>query len=200
MRKRDAATLTTLRAARDFLQEFANRLPRIRRSGLRRRLNHIISTLTSLDRAQSEHDVHFHRHVQTRQSLGAVLRRDCMRPIARIARADLPRTREFRVLRMPAGRPSVDTLVSRARAMLRVAKRHAGIFVSAGMPATFIEDAHATIRVFFVVCDATNLARGSRHGATVGIDAAIIEAHKVLKDLDDDIAGDPRTDAALVAH
>jgi hypothetical protein len=200
MRMRDGRSLTTLRAARDFLREHAEVLSIDGESGLVRRLDDTIRTLNAHSVAQVEHTMRAHGLVQTQKALCASLRRDHMTPIVRIARADMPHAAEFRALRMPAGRVRVDQLVSAARAMLVTAERFIDTFLAAGLPRSFVDDAHAVIRALLIARADATLARGRRHGATRGIDVVIVEAHRIVRALDSLIREECRRDVVLVAQ
>jgi hypothetical protein len=200
MRTRDNLTLTALNAAHQFLQDYGDRSQGLRESPLRAQLDGILSTIRSHLTAQVVHRMNRDRLVRTQGTLGLVLRRDHLRPIVRTARADLPHTPEFRVLRMPAGRPNIDRLVSAASAMTGIAERFADTFVAVGLPPTFVDDLRAAIRALLAARDEATLERGKRHGATAGIEAAMVQGRRILRDLDKLVASELRRDPPLVAH
>jgi hypothetical protein len=114
-----------------------------------------------------------------RQELCCSLRRDHLAPIIRIARADLPHTSDFKLLRMRAGKPTTDQLVSAAIAMTRTAKLHTATFVAAGMHPTLLDELHAAMRALQDRRLTAIAARGRRRTATSGIDAPVAEGHHI---------------------
>jgi alkanesulfonate monooxygenase SsuD/methylene tetrahydromethanopterin reductase-like flavin-dependent oxidoreductase (luciferase family) len=61
-----------------------------------------------------------------------------MAPVARIARADLPNTPEFRPLRMPRGRITPEKLAAAGSGMAQAAARYTDTFVAAGLSPDFV--------------------------------------------------------------
>ncbi|HEY4304194.1 MAG TPA: hypothetical protein VGM82_07000 [Gemmatimonadaceae bacterium] len=123
-----------------------------------------------------------------------------MTPIARIARADLPRTEEFQVLRMPSGRVTASQLTVAATTMARIAEQNTPTFVAAGMPAGFVDEMLAAIESLRALHEAALLERGKRHAATRGIDADTLDARRTLRALDSLTAVELRRDPALFAE
>jgi hypothetical protein len=200
MRARDNRTLTALCAARRFLQEHAHLLPSIVESGLPRRLDAIISSVYSHLTDQVAHGTNAHRHLRTQQTLQHELRVFHMTPIVRIARADLPHTPYFQVLRMPRGKPTIDQLTSAAVAMAGTAERYAATFVAAGLPATFVDALHTAARELIESQRIATAARADRHAATRGIEASIIDGRHTLRALDSLLAVELQRDRALLTH
>lgn len=200
MRARDCRTLTALCAARQFLHDHAEALPALTESDLPRHLDAIIAAIRSHATDQGVHGIRVHSVAATQHTLRRALLCNHMTPIVRIARADLPHTPEFKVLRMPSGRPTIDQLASAASAMAAMAERFTDTFVAAGLPPSFVEALHAAIRGLTDMRDEATLARGRRHGAARGVDTAIVQGHHTLRALDTLISTALRGDHALLAN
>ena len=90
-------------------------------------------------KAQEEHTRGIRRTVATKQRLAVRVIRAHMRPIAVVARKQLPTVGEFAALKLPARRGAVDRLVAAGLGMARAAKLHEETFLEAGLPVDFIE-------------------------------------------------------------
>jgi len=200
MRARDRITLTTLIAARDFLDEYGHRVPGVLASDLPRRLADIITLTNAHVTAYEAHRLHADTLVRTQEVLRAALHDDHMTPIVRIARADVRHGDELRMLRMPAGRTTIDQLASAASAMAGIAARFTDTFVSSGMRVTFVEDLRAAIRALLDARAQCTRERSAQHAATLGIASAISQGRKVLHALDDLVATELHRDAALLTN
>lgn len=199
MRHRDRVTLIALNAARHFLREHAHLLLRVIESGALTRLDDLIDTLNQHSTSQVVHGMRFSSLTRTQQSLQADLRRNFMTPIARIARADLPPTPDFQVLRMPSGRVTSDQLARAAVAMARVAEQHADTFVAVGMQPGFIDRMLAMVESLQTLRSEALLERGKRHAATMGLDTETLDARRTLRALDSLIAVELRKNPSLFA-
>lgn len=200
MKTAHLTTLHSLRAAQNFLREYGHTLGTVAQSGLVQRLDAIIASVYDLTSERTVADLRYGSLTLTEESLRAALLRNHLTPIVRIARADLPHTPEFKVLRMPAGRPTLDQLVDAARAMAALAERFAGTFTAVGMPADFIDALHATVQGLLRTRDARIAARAQRHGAVEGLTAAISEGRSVLRAIDLLMSTELHDDAALLTN
>jgi hypothetical protein len=113
----------------------------------------------------------------------ALLRRH-MTPISRIAHVALPDTQELLPLRAPGGDPSTEHLVAAARAMATVAAEHAGVFITAGLPADFVPQLRSAADAVLHAKDARTRTRGTTNGATTNLKARLREARQSVHILD----------------
>ena len=125
--------------AQRFLDDHAGRLAEVNETGMRRRLDDIVAELSAFAADQTGGALQAQGATRKQHALRRALRRDHMGPISSIAHAELARTPEIEPFRMPRGTPSVGKLVAAAHGMGRAAAPHADVFVSAGLPADFID-------------------------------------------------------------
>jgi hypothetical protein len=138
MRTTQGTVFQSLRAIKGFLDEHADKLTSVLASGAYKRLEDIINSLDTHAADQTGSFIEGQSLTQRQRNLRTVLRRDHMAAIARIARADLPSTPEFRPLRMPRGRITPEKLAAAASGMAQVAARYTDTFTAAGLPADFV--------------------------------------------------------------
>src|SRR3954462_3324388 len=169
----DRTTLHSLRGAQSFLQEYGHALRTIASTGLVQRLDAIIAVAYTHLTDDVVAQTRVNSLAWTEQVLRRELIHDHLSPLVRIARADLPHTPEFRVLRMPAGRPTLDAVVSTARAMGGIAERFASTFIAAGMQPGFADALHAAIAAVLGARDARRAAHAQRRGAVRGLRSTI---------------------------
>jgi hypothetical protein len=133
MRTVQGNMLITLRGVQSFMNDHAPRLPDVLKSGARQDLDDAIVALSAHQSVHEGHSLAAQGATQRHQLLRTALLQDHMAPIARIARAKLPHTRELAPLRVPRGRPTLARLVGAARGMAEAAAPHAAVFTAAGL-------------------------------------------------------------------
>lgn len=184
MRTRQGTTLQSLRAAKSFLDEHAAELAGVINTGARKRLDDAIAALDSHASEQTGNSLAAQGLTQKQRALRVVLLQDHMRAIARIATADLPNTPEFAPLRMPRGRPTPEKLAAAASGMAKVALQHLAVFTAAGLPDDFVDQlSTASESMVTALVDRTR-TQSKRTGATIGLNAKLIEGRKVVGILD----------------
>jgi hypothetical protein len=104
MRTQQGTVFQSLRAIKGFLDEHADKLASVIATGAYKRLDDAIASLDAHAADQTGSYIEGQSLTQRQRNLRTILRRDHMAPVARIARADLPHTSQFRPLRMPRGR------------------------------------------------------------------------------------------------
>lgn len=195
MRTKQGTVFQSLRAVQGFLTEHADKLAGVVQTGAKKRLEDAIAALDTHASTQTGSFIDSQSLTQRQKSLRTVLRRDHMAPVARIARADLPNTPEFRPLRMPRGRITPEKFAAAASGMAQVAARYTDTFTAAGMPADFVDRLDdAADNMLNSLADRTR-TRGRRRGATEGLREKLSEGRKVVAILDafvsTALAGDP---------
>jgi hypothetical protein len=191
--------LLSLQNVQAFLEKNADRLDGVANTGARQRLDDAVVQLsTYVD--QTESGLAARGATQKQRSLRVVLLRDHMAPIARIARADLPRTPELTPLLMPRGRPTSARLAAAAYGMAKAAAPHASVFISNGLPADFIERLNGAARAMLTSLTERSQSRGRRKGATTGLKADLISARKIVHVLDAFVKSATKDDPALLAN
>jgi hypothetical protein len=200
MRDEDRRTFQSLRGAQLFLQEYAHAIGTIAQTGLVQRLSAIIEAAYAHTTAHAMADVRIPSLAANEQMLLDTLLRDHLTPIVRIARADLPNTPDFKVFRMPDGRPTLDQIIDSARAMGALAERFAGVFAAAGMQPGFVDALHAAADAILRARDARIAMRARRHAAVEGLTVTIAEGSNVLSAIDNLMSMELRHNAALLAN
>ena len=109
--------LESLTRVSAFLDEHAELLPGVAKSGARTRLDAAIARLDDHVNNQGKSNIEAKKSTQSQHALRAVLVRDHMSVIARIARATLPNTPEVAALRMPKISTSLARLGAAAHEM-----------------------------------------------------------------------------------
>ena len=169
MRTKQATTLQSLRAAQSFLNDHADKLTSVQATGARKRLDDAVATLDAHASMRTGRFINGQTLTQRQRNLRTVLRRDHMTPVARIVRADLPSTTEFRPLRMPRGRLTPEKFAAAASGMAQTCARYTDTFIAAGLPADFAEQLNtAADNMLNSIADRTR-TRDKRRGTTTGL-------------------------------
>ncbi|MGH7619627.1 MAG: hypothetical protein ACREPM_20635 [Gemmatimonadaceae bacterium] len=203
MKLTQAHSLEALRAVQRFLDDNDAALPGVSATGARRKLDQIVSTLDTHAATQVGAHLAAQMSTRTQETLEVVLRRDHMTPIARIARAELPRSAELAPLRLPRGRQTIDRLAALAEGMADVAESHHDVFVDAGLPPDFADRLRTAAADMLTSRKDRTLRRGDRAGATVGLRQTLSAGRRIVGVLDafvqTALAGDPPLRAAWTA-
>jgi hypothetical protein len=180
MQTRQGNMLQSLTNVRDFLDANAAQLNGIMQTGARKRLDDAITQLSNHLSVQDGSHIASRGAARQTSKLRRSLVEDCMAPIARIARADLPNTPAIEPLRLPKQKMSTQRLAAVARGMAMAAEPFVPVFLAAGLPADFIAQLNlATDRMIASVGDQA-LNQGKRTGATVGVAKKLAEGRKVV--------------------
>jgi hypothetical protein len=173
MKLTQAHSLETLRAVQRFLDDQEAELPGVSATGARRKLDSILESVDAHAGTQAEAAIAAEMSTRRQRALEVVLRRDHMTPIARIARAELPRTVELAPLRLPRGRQTLDKLAAYAYGMAEIAERHQMVFVDAGLPVDFADRLRDAAGEMLGARTNRSARRGDRAGATLGLRHAL---------------------------
>jgi hypothetical protein len=169
MNKRQAHLLGSLRSAKVFIDTNLDALAPSVKRGAKSKLDRTIASLTNHATNQAGDHLLSLGLTRAKASLREMLVEDHMTPIARIARAELPDAPEMAPLRMPSGELSVERLVAHAEGMANAAEPFAASFIEWGLSPTFIDELRQACADLRGSIDDRTMARGQRHGATVGI-------------------------------
>jgi hypothetical protein len=192
--------LQKLRTVQAFLDEHADLLPGVADSGARRMLTEVIAELSACAANQSLSVLAMQGATQKQYALRDLLLRAHMTPVARIARASLSTAPELDVLRMPRGHPTVPKLAAAATAMAIAAKKHASVFIAAGLPDDFAEQLiEAADALLDSVTERAN-HNGRRRGATTGLKSTLAKGKQLVAVLDSFVIRDVRENPALLAQ
>jgi hypothetical protein len=169
---------------RTFLDDHANTLAGVAKSGARTRLDETIAGLAAHLDNQGKSNIAARKSTRSQQALRAVLLRDHMSVIARIARATMPNTPEIAALRMPKQSVSVARLAAAAHEMANGAEPLAAVFVGEGLPSDFVTQLKAAADALLSARDDLGNSTGRRTGATAGLKSGLTAARKVVGVLD----------------
>jgi hypothetical protein len=183
MQTEQGNTLLSLQAVQEFLARHADKLPDVMQSGARERLDAAIIALEGHVSEQTGSQLHAQGATGRLRTLRAVLLRH-MKRIARIARADLPRTPELAPLRMPWGKPTGQRLAAAASSMAKAAAPHAAVFVAAGQRADFIARLEQAADALVVSLKDRVQSRSRRKGATGELKAKLAAGRKIVGMID----------------
>lgn len=184
MRTTQGSILQSLRTVQLFLETNASQLGDVNASGARQDLDAAIVELSGHVVTQAGSTLAAMGLTQRQYALRRVLLRDHMAPIAKIAQAKLPPTPEVAPLRMPIGKPTIERLAALAQGMAKAAEPYAAVFIAAGMPADFIAQLTAAVDPMVAAMSDRTQTRGSRRGATSGLQDTLSSGRKIVHVLD----------------
>jgi hypothetical protein len=195
---RHGNTLQSLRGVQAFLDEHAEKLPGLKESGARKRLDALIEEMGAHAAAQTGSVLASKGATQKQYALRVALLEDHMAPIARIAAADLPDTPELAPLRMPQGRLTTEALAKAADGMLETAQPHSAVFIAAGLEQDFIERFRGAVAALLGSLDVRTASRSKRRGATRGMKETVRAARRNVRVLDAFVRRSLRGNAVLL--
>ena len=198
MENRQGDVLESIRAVQNFLDAHADRLGDVNKTGVRQQLDEVVTQLTGHVTSQNDHSLAALGATRKQRALRRILVNEHMRPIARIATADLPPTPEVQPLTMPAGRPTVAVLIGAARGMAAAAGRFATVFTGAGLPADFVAQLTTATDALEAARDQQTLTRSSRAGSTDVLAGTLQRGRRIIRVLDSLVANALKDDAELL--
>jgi hypothetical protein len=107
-----------------------------------------------------------------------------MRPIAAIAKATPPSPTAIPALEAPPAKVSAIKLVGLANSMVEAATPYQPLFISAGLPATFLTDLSTAAANLNAAVTAQGTTKGQRINATKSVATAFIQARQQLDIID----------------
>jgi len=200
MQTTQGSIMESLRAVQAFLDDNADRLAAVVKTGARQKLDDAIAELSGHASDQTGSNLTAQSATQKKRALRQALLRDHMAPIARIARAELPPTPAMEPLKMPKGKPTVERLVALAEGMAKAAAPFTDTFVSAGLPTDFVAQLNAASDALVGAVNERTQSRGRRGGATTGLKDKLSRARKIVHVLDAFVKTAAIDDPALLAN
>jgi hypothetical protein len=188
MRTTQGSTLQSLRTTDIFLDEHAEKLGDVVKSGARQELRDIIADLAGHVSAQDSGTIVSRGATQKQRQLRALLRAQ-MAPVARIARAKLGHTPELAALRMPRGKPTIERLSAAAYGMAKAAEPHASTFTASGLPSDFGTRLTGAADVLVKSLSERSTIIARRGGATRDLKAKLSAGRHVVGILDAMVRG-----------
>jgi hypothetical protein len=189
----------SLENVRQFLDEHTDKLAAVITTGTRRELDEAIAALAVHAADQSGNALIAQGATQKQRALRQALLHDHMAPIARIAKARLPRTPEMAPLRMPRSNPAVQRLVTAAHGMAKAAAPFTDVFVAAGLPAEFLTQLNAAAEALVQSVSARSQSRSRRTSATKGLKTTLTAGRQIVHILDAFIQTALKDDPILLA-
>lgn len=199
MNSRQTFVLSSLETSEEFLNDNAARFVGRIKPALRARLTKSIVDVSSIIIEQQALTRSVTGSAKDREATRAVLIRDHMAPIARVAKLELPNTPAIAQFTMPKGKLSTQKLAAAARGMAKAAIPYTDIFIAAALPDDFIAQLNTATdaMVDFNKQRATHSSR--RAGATSGLKAKLSEARVVLRAVDAFVRSELKDDSTLLA-
>jgi hypothetical protein len=200
MQTTQGSMLQSLRAVQAFLDQNAEPLASVVKTGARQQLADAIAVLSGHASDQTGSNLASQGATLKQRALREALLRDHMAPISRIARADLPVTPEVEPLRMPKGKPTVERLAAAAHGMAKAATRFTEVFVAAGLPLDFVAQLNAATDAMLATGTERMQRRGLRSGATQGLRQKLSAGRRIVHVLDAFVKSALKDDPSLLAN
>ena len=184
MKQKDSYVRDTLVNVQRFLDANASALASVNSSGGRKALNDAIDALDGHAIAQTEHFIGSTGETQKQRSLRLALRRQFLRPIAKVAAAMLADVPELASLRLPpatlVGAPFVDA----ANAIANAAAPHTATFVAAGLRPDFLDGLRALAQQIDSSLGGRTDHTAKRRGSTIALGSGTANGRRALHLLD----------------
>jgi hypothetical protein len=200
MQTTQGSMLASLRAVQAFLDQNADPLAAVVKTGARQQLDDAIRVLSAHASDQTGSDLAAQGATRTQRTMREALLRDHMAPISRIARADLPVTPAVESLRMPRGRPTTERLAAAANGMAKAAVPFSPVFVSAGLPQDFVAQLNTATDAMLVALNDRTQNRGRRGGATQGLSEKLSAGRRIVHVLDAFVKSALKDNPSLLAN
>jgi hypothetical protein len=139
MQAKEVAVLEALQRTQRFLDTHADIVGNVNASAARRNIDANITVLAAYAVTQDRSARGGRGETARQRSMRSALRFEHMRPIAEIAKRELPNLPEFTALRMPPRKASSTRLVSLAGGMADAATPHTQVLLDGGLLDGFIE-------------------------------------------------------------
>ena len=198
MNKRQAQILQSLRSAQAFIDTNADALSPTVMNGTKAKLDNTIASLTTHATNQTGDHLLGMGLTRTKRTLRTTLIKKHMKPIARIARAELRDTPELEALRMPKSGLGAVRLAAHADGMARAAEPFSATFIDWGLSPNFIVELRQAASALLASIDDRTVARGNRRGATIGIKQQLRVARFAVGVLDALIKSELHDDPVLL--
>src|SRR5512146_1868406 len=200
MDTRQGTILQSLQDVQQFLDRYADKLGPIPTSGARAALDQLVNELGAHTADQTGGTLQAQGATQQYRAHRAALLRDHMKPIAKIARAELPNSPAVQPMRMPRGHPTAQRLATLADGRAQAAVPFADVFVKSGRPADFVKQLTDAADAMLRTLGDRNESRARRRGATKGIETQLSRGRKIVAVIDSFVHSALASDPVLLAH
>ena len=184
MKQKQSYVRDTLVNVQRFLDANAAALASVNSSGARKALDDAIASLDGHAVAQAEHRIGSTGETSKQRSLRLALRRQFLRPIAKVAAATLGDVPELAALRLPPVRLVGAPLVDAANAMANAAAPYTATFVAAGLRPGFLDDLRAMLQQIGSSLDGRSDHSAKRRGSTIALGSGTAGGRRALHLLD----------------
>jgi hypothetical protein len=184
MNTQQGTALQTLQDVQRFLELHKDKLGAVPASGARAALDQVIADLSAHVGDQAGGNLETRGATRRYRALRGVLLYEHMNPIAKIARAELPRTPAIEPLKMPPGNVSAQRLASLAQGMADTAVQYTDVFVGQGLPADFAQQLLTARDGMLESVTGRNQSLAKRRGATQALKQRLSRARRVVAVLD----------------
>ena len=195
---RQKKTHNALRAIQLFLDAHHDRLYAVNEGGARATLDKSIEELEALCSQQDPTRIQRSSEREAERRARADLLNVHMKPITRIARAELRDAAEFAQLRLPDRGVDVPAVVVWAKEMAKAASALAATFIGWGLAPDFAEKLVAAGQVLERAHDARVAAHARRLGATARMQTEASRAYAVIGVIDSLVVPQLGGDAQLI--
>ncbi len=182
-----------------FLDEHAGTMAAVNASGARKALDQVVQEFDGHAATQGEHLIGSTGETQKQRSIRLTIRRQYLKPIAKVAQAQLADVPEIATLRLPRPKLVGTQLVETANGIANAAEKHKDVFVNAGLTPDFLEGLRKLAQQLQESIDGRTSHVGKRMGATIAIGSVSVRARRVLRTLDG-VVHQNVTDAGLLAE
>ena len=176
--------LAALRQTQNFLDTKTAVLGTINTSGARKELDAAATQLEALGETQGSHRTQGRGERTNELRLARSLRRQHMRPIVRIARANVPEAAQLSAMSLPPLKTNSTALATQAGVIAAAVQPHEQVFVNAGLPADFIARMRTAADQLVKSIGGKGDHRTQRIGATTALDQQVQQAKRVVAVLD----------------
>lgn len=184
MKQKQSSVRDTLVNVQRFLDANAAALESVNSSGGRKALDDAIAALNGHAVAQAEHQIGSIGETQKQQSLELTLRRQFLRPIAKVAAATLGDVPELGALRLPSITTVGAPLVAAANAMANAAAPYTATFVAAGLRPDFLDGLRALTQQIDSSLGGRSDHAAKRRGSTIALGSGTGNGRRALQLLD----------------
>lgn len=184
MDTRQGTALQTLQDVQRFLELHKDKLGQVPTSGARAALDQVVADLSGHVGDQAGGNLETRGATRRYRALRGVLVYEHMKPVARIAQAELPRTPAIEPLKMPRAGVSAQRLASLAQGMAETAAQYTDVFVGQGLPADFAQKMLGARDEMLESVTVRNQSVAKRRGATQALKERLSRARRVVAVLD----------------
>ena len=200
MKRQESYVRDTLVNVQQFLDANAAALGPVNQSGARKALDDAIVALGDHAVAQGEHTIRSAGETHKQRSLRLALRKQYLRPVAKVAAASLSDVPEIATLRMPSRTLVGSEFVDAANAMANAAEPHAAMFIAAGLRPDFLDGLRAMTQAIEKSLGGRTDHVIKRRGSTIALGSGAVSGRTALRLLDAVIAQQIPDNAQLLAE